>query len=145
MSYMTQSWVFKSAVLTFHLRTSIADNPIVYASDGFVSVTGYSRSDIIPRNCRFLQGNHTDHAAVRRLKTCIGAHKESVELLLNYRKTGEPFWNLLYVSEYSTLLPTINVTQINKVSDSSFTRFRGQNSFLSWRTDQLFHHNSQLL
>lgn len=77
---------------------AIADNPIVYASDGFVSVTGYSRSEIIPRNCRFLQGNHTDHAAVRRLKVCIGANKESVELLLNYRKTGEPFWNLLYVT-----------------------------------------------
>jgi phototropin len=77
----------------------IADNPILYASDGFVSVTGYSRADIIPRNCRFLQGNHTDHAAVRRLKACIGANKESVELLLNYRKTGEPFWNLLYVSK----------------------------------------------
>lgn len=79
---------------------SIADNPIVFASDGFVKVTGYSRLDIIPRNCRFLQGNHTDHAAVRRLKTCIGENKESVELLLNYRKTGEPFWNLLYVSKY---------------------------------------------
>lgn len=77
---------------------AIADNPIVYASDGFVKVTGYSRADIIPRNCRFLQGNHTDHEAVQRLKTCVLANKESVELLLNYRKTGEPFWNLLYVT-----------------------------------------------
>jgi phototropin len=71
----------------------------VFASDGFVKVTGYSRTDIIPRNCRFLQGNHTDHSAVRRLRASIGASKESVELLLNYRKTGEPFWNLLYVSK----------------------------------------------
>jgi phototropin len=91
---------YEETLLTGHLFISIADNPIVYASDGFVSVTGYSRSDIIPRNCRFLQGNHTDHAAVRRLKACIGANKESVELLLNYRKTGEPFWNLLYVSKF---------------------------------------------
>ena len=82
------------------LCTSIADNPIVFASDGFVKVTGYSRADIIPRNCRFLQGTHTDHTAVRRLKSSIGANKDSVELLLNYRKTGEPFWNLLYVSEF---------------------------------------------
>lgn len=75
-----------------------ADNPIVFASDGFVSVTGYSRSDIIPRNCRFLQGSFTDRQATKRLRTSIENREETVELLLNYRKNGDPFWNLLYVS-----------------------------------------------
>ncbi|MCJ1321536.1 hypothetical protein MMC15_006881 [Xylographa vitiligo] len=75
-----------------------ADNPIVFASDGFIKVTGYSRQDIIPRNCRFLQGKYTDQGASRRLREAIDANQESVELLLNYRKTGEPFWNLLYVA-----------------------------------------------
>ena len=74
-----------------------ADNPIVFASDGFVSVTGYSRPEVVPRNCRFLQGNYTDRTATKRLKTSIEAREETVELLLNYKKTGEPFWNLLYV------------------------------------------------
>lgn len=77
---------------------SIADNPILYASDGFVSVTGYSRHDIIPRNCRFLQGERTDPMASKRLKFAIENCEETVELLLNYRKNGEPFWNLLYVA-----------------------------------------------
>jgi len=77
---------------------SIADNPIVYSSDGFVSVTGYSRREIIPRNCRFLQGNQTDQKAVKRLKLSIESCEETVELLLNYRKNGDPFWNLLYVA-----------------------------------------------
>ncbi|KAJ0162163.1 Phototropin-1A, partial [Colletotrichum tanaceti] len=76
----------------------LADNPIVFASDGFVKVTGYTRSEIIPRNCRFLQGQHTDRAPVRRLKTAINERKESVELILNYKKNGDPFWNLLYVA-----------------------------------------------
>lgn len=75
-----------------------ADNPIVFASDGFVSVTGYSRTDIIPRNCRFLQGAYTDRHATKRLRTSIENCEETVELLLNYRKNGDPFWNLLYVS-----------------------------------------------
>ena len=75
-----------------------ADNPIVFASDGFVSVTGYSRRDIIPRNCRFLQGRHTDQEAVGRLRTSIENREESVELLLNYKKNKEPFWNLLYTA-----------------------------------------------
>ncbi|KAK1584904.1 uncharacterized protein LY79DRAFT_610923 [Colletotrichum navitas] len=76
----------------------LADNPIVFASDGFIKVTGYTRPEIIPRNCRFLQGAHTDREPVRRLKTAIEARKESVELLLNYKKNGDPFWNLLYVA-----------------------------------------------
>ena len=75
-----------------------ADNPIVVASDGFVAVTGYTRHEVVPRNCRFLQGNQTDRVAVRRLKDSIDSREETVELLLNYKKTGEPFWNLLYVA-----------------------------------------------
>ncbi|KAI6713256.1 hypothetical protein PZA11_001891 [Diplocarpon coronariae] len=77
---------------------TVADNPIRFASDGFVSVTGYSRKEIIPRNCRFLQGDRTDRSTVRRLRASIDTCEESVELLLNYRKNGDPFWNLLYVA-----------------------------------------------
>ncbi|KAL2060930.1 hypothetical protein VTL71DRAFT_8982 [Oculimacula yallundae] len=77
---------------------NIADNPILFASDGFVAVTGYSRKDIIPRNCRFLQGDLTDKNATSRLRTSIGECEETVELILNYRKNGDPFWNLLYVA-----------------------------------------------
>lgn len=73
-----------------------ADNPIVYASDGFVQVTGYSRREIIPRNCRFLQNHQTDLQSVTRIRNSIHDPAEHLELLLNQRKTGEPFWNLLY-------------------------------------------------
>ena len=69
----------------------------MYASDGFIGVTGYPRSEVVPRNCRFLQGNYTDRSATKRLKASIEAKEETVELLLNYKKSGEPFWNLLYV------------------------------------------------
>ncbi|KIV90344.1 hypothetical protein PV10_07656 [Exophiala mesophila] len=75
-----------------------ADNPIVYPSDGFIKVTGYSRNDIIPRNCRFLQCRSTDPAAVERLRRAIQGREEVVELLLNQKKSGEPFWNLLYMT-----------------------------------------------
>lgn len=57
---------------------------------------------MIPRNCRFLQGSQTDRSAVRRLKQAIMEERETVELLLNYKKNGAPFWNLLYMGEYST-------------------------------------------
>ena len=39
---------------------SLTDNPIVFASHGFLVLTGYSLDQVLGRNCRFLQGNkHT--------------------------------------------------------------------------------------
>ena len=40
----------------------------------------------------------TDPQATRRLRESIDNCEETIELLLNYRKNGDPFWNLLYVS-----------------------------------------------
>lgn len=77
---------------------SRADNPIVFASDGFSKVTGYSHKEIIPRNCRFLQSQRTDRSAVSRLRDAIDKREEFVELLLNEKKNGDPFWNLLYTT-----------------------------------------------
>ena len=67
---------------------------------GFVKVTGYARNEIIPRNCRFLQTKQTDRESVARIKKSCMEPAESVELLLNERKNGEPFWNLLYTGKY---------------------------------------------
>ena len=61
-------------------------------------MTGYRRNEIIPRNCRFVQSEQTDREALRRIKEAVAKREESVELILNRRKTGEPFWNLLYIT-----------------------------------------------
>lgn len=52
----------------------------------------------MPRNCRFLQGPQTDRETVRRMKRALDARQDTVELVLNYRKNGDPFWNLLYMA-----------------------------------------------
>ena len=127
---------------------AIADNPIVFASDGFVKVTGYTRTDIIPRNCRFLQGQHTDRQSVKRIRMGIDAREESVELLLNYKKNGEPFWNLLYTSKSPTHpLPFVRSTlvpQTNPATSPAVQR-RWRRRLLPRRPDQLLHHHPQLL
>jgi hypothetical protein len=61
-------------------------------------LTGYSRHDIIPQNCRFLQGPSTDPISARRLRLSIDRAEASIELILNYKKNGESFWNLLWVA-----------------------------------------------
>ncbi|KAK4188767.1 hypothetical protein QBC35DRAFT_381861 [Podospora australis] len=73
------------------------DNPVVYASDAFLSLAGYQRNEILQKNCRFFQGISTDPAAIRRLSEALTAGRETTELLINHRKDGTPFWNLLFV------------------------------------------------
>ena len=75
-----------------------ADNPIVFVNDAFGKLTGYSRDEILGRNCRFLQGPDTDPKAVTRIRDAL-ARQVPVELeLLNHKKSGEAFWNRLLVS-----------------------------------------------
>ncbi|HEX4767324.1 MAG TPA: PAS domain S-box protein [Lichenihabitans sp.] len=75
-----------------------ADNPVVFANDAFCRLTGYARVEILGRNCRFLQGPDTDPATVARIRAAVDAER-SVEVdILNYRKSGETFWNRLLLA-----------------------------------------------
>lgn len=77
---------------------SLPDNPIVFLNDAFTKLTGYSREDVIGRNCRFLQGPATNRDDVTRVRNAV-ARQEAIEIdLLNYRKDGTVFWNRLLLS-----------------------------------------------
>lgn len=74
------------------------DNPIVFANEVFEKITGYSREDIIGKNCRFLQGDAHDQPELGKLREAI-KKRQAVEVTLrNYKKNGELFFNRLSVS-----------------------------------------------
>ncbi|ACK86138.1 PAS domain-containing protein [Methylorubrum extorquens] len=76
----------------------LPDNPIVFVNDSFCRLTGYSREEIVGRNCRFLQGPDTDPADVTCLQEAIAAPR-SIEIdIRNYRKDGTSFWNRLLMA-----------------------------------------------
>jgi PAS domain S-box-containing protein len=77
---------------------TLADNPIVYCSDGFCKLSGYKRSEIIGRNCRFLQGPGTDQAAVNLIRAGVEEGRDMSVCLLNYKANGKPFWNQFFVA-----------------------------------------------
>ncbi|WZZ21546.1 phototropin-2 isoform X1 [Brassica napus] len=72
--------------------------PIVYASSGFFTMTGYSSKEIVGRNCRFLQGPDTDQKEVAKIRDAVKNGKSYCGRLLNYKKDGTPFWNLLTIT-----------------------------------------------
>ncbi|KAI0642484.1 hypothetical protein C8Q79DRAFT_871796, partial [Trametes meyenii] len=84
------------------------DSPVVYASPSFYKLTGYDEHEVIGRNCRFLQapgGNiqrgqdrvHTASDAVAHLRKNIIADKECQVSIINYRKDGSAFINMVSV------------------------------------------------
>lgn len=77
---------------------SLPDNPIVYASQGFLNLTGYSLDQILGRNCRFLQGPETDPKAVERIRNAIEQGNDMSVCLLNYRVDGTTFWNQFFIA-----------------------------------------------
>lgn len=75
-----------------------ADNPIVYVNDAFTNLTGYSREEILGRNCRFLQGPETEDEPVERMRAAIDAEEPVTVELRNYRKDGTMFWNRVSIA-----------------------------------------------
>lgn len=82
------------------------DHPIVYVSEAFERLTGYTKDEIVGQNCRFLQGpdgqvtpgtkrSFVDGQTVYRLRSTINDRSEIQASLINYRKGGQPFMNLI--------------------------------------------------
>ena len=76
----------------------LPDNPITFASQAFLNMTGYNLTEILGRNCRFLQGKDTDKYHVDRVRLSIKEGADCHVCLLNYRKDGTPFYNRLFMT-----------------------------------------------
>ncbi|MGG1594720.1 PAS domain-containing protein [Terribacillus saccharophilus] len=76
---------------------SLPDNPIIYVNEGFEEMSGYTSSEMIGRNCRFLQGKETNPEDVNTLRKAIKEKRKVMVEILNYKKNGEQFWNELEI------------------------------------------------
>ena len=74
------------------------DRPLIFVNEGFEKLTGYHRDYVVGKNCRFLQGQGTDPMSVTELREAIKNGKPCTVELLNYRESGEPFWNRLSIT-----------------------------------------------
>lgn len=76
----------------------LSDNPIVECNDAFVALTGYSASEIIGRNCRFLAGPGTEEELTDELRGAIRERRPALVEILNYKKDGSAFRNAVLVA-----------------------------------------------
>jgi PAS domain S-box-containing protein len=71
------------------------DMPIIYVNPAFERITGYTRAEVVGRNCRFLQTNDHDQPALDELRAALREGRSCQVVLRNYRKDGTLFWNEL--------------------------------------------------
>jgi PAS domain S-box-containing protein len=74
------------------------DNPIVACNEAFMKLTGYSRDEIVGRNCRFLRGERTEPEQTAMLREAVAARRPAMVELINYRKDGSPFRNAVMIA-----------------------------------------------
>ena len=73
-------------------------NPITYANDAFIDLTGYDRPDIVGRDWLCLLGEETCDDAVAELRSAVQNHNRTTVEMRNYRADGTEFWNRVRVA-----------------------------------------------
>lgn len=74
------------------------DNPLEVANAAFCALTGYSESEIVGRNCRFLAGDATEPWLTDRIRDAIRSQRSVLVDILNYRRDGTQFRNGVMVT-----------------------------------------------
>lgn len=76
---------------------SSADQPLVFVNEAFCRLTGYDEAELLGRNCRLLQHQAADPAAIGLLRSGIAALQPVSVVLRNRRRNGSTFWNALQI------------------------------------------------
>lgn len=96
---------FESSPVALSLGEATGDHPLLLTNKRFRDLTGYATSDIVGQNCRFLQGNSDNQEARARIRAFLGDDGQASvrTAIVNFRKDGTPFVNLLYMSKLRAL------------------------------------------
>lgn len=75
-----------------------SDNPLIAVNAAFCALTGYTETEVIGRNCRFLRGPDTENGQTEKLRSAVYGHRPALAELINYRKDGSPFRNAVMIA-----------------------------------------------
>ncbi len=91
--------LIQKAVTSLSVGVSIHDAtdpgaPRIFVNEGFTQITGYDAEEVLGRECGgLLQGPDTDPGKQAELTRAFAEGRSARVTVVNYRKSGEPFWN----------------------------------------------------
>ena len=74
------------------------DNPIIFANDAFLELTGYTREEVLGQSFNFFMAHVTDEEALALIRKQFEGLAETDAEILYRRKDGREFWACLFVS-----------------------------------------------
>eukprot|EP01037_Dinobryon_pediforme_P007690 gene7690-7751_t len=74
-----------------------ADQKIIYCNNSYTQITGFTKGDVSGRVCDFTHGPETSADTLAEIKTALRAAQVFSGEILNYKKSGEAFWNDLTI------------------------------------------------
>lgn len=97
------SWLFARALADAPVSLLLLDRcrpdpRIVFASNGFERLTGYSKGEVLGRSLRLLEGPETAVPASNELAGALREARGAHVVLQHYRKDGSRFWNEVTLS-----------------------------------------------
>ncbi|MCS6882026.1 MAG: PAS domain S-box protein [Oscillochloridaceae bacterium] len=66
---------------------------IIFVNDAFERITGYRPDEVLGRSPRILQGPRSQRSELDRVRVALEQCEFIVVRVINYRKSGEEFWN----------------------------------------------------
>ncbi|MGO4705319.1 HWE histidine kinase domain-containing protein [Microvirga sp. 2MCAF38] len=76
----------------------VPDNPIIFANDAFLALTGYTREEVLGQSFNFLMAHGADTDALARIQAEFEGSEKSGEEIRYRRKDGSEFWAALFIS-----------------------------------------------
>jgi PAS domain len=116
---------------------NLPNNPLIYASQAFLNMTGYSLYEILGRNCHFLQGPETDPHHIHRIQMAI---QEGIVCLVNYNADGTKFYNQCFIAAFRDNKDRIKKIESKYISACLATvhwndSLHEEGSKLTWKSD----------
>lgn len=73
-------------------------NPIIFANDAFLSLTGYDRDEILGQSFNFLMARGADPDALARIDGAFKGISKGGSEICYRRKDGSEFWSAIFIS-----------------------------------------------
>lgn len=74
------------------------DNPIIFANDSFLRLTGYDRDEVLAQRFNFMLASPVSDSVMRQIEACFEPGDDDSPEIHCRRKDGSEFWATLFVN-----------------------------------------------